>query len=293
MERDRKILISSFAVSIAIPVITLVASLVAGAFSSKIMFVVLMMFIMLPIMAAGVYMWTTGKGEWAISGYNTMPNSQKEYYDSELMSKDIGKLLFVIGLVCLVGFSLIFYVPRGTLVMIGTIVLMIVVFVVYAMYWKGGRYLKDPNVRPPSASKEDKKKQYIHIGAGVGVAAVILVIVFMFVGMGSVDATLDDEKLHIDAPMVNRSIYYEDIVDVELRYDMDYGSRIGGFGGTNVSSGNFNNAEFGDYTLAIYNSARSVCIVVEPESGKMMVFNQGSVEETESFYLELLEKLSH
>ncbi len=290
METDRKLLTALLLVSIAIPLAVLFVSLAMDELSSKVLFVLLMMFILLPLAAMGAFMWITGKAQWMIAGYNTMAKSQQEFYDAEKLSKAVGRMVFAVAIVCLIGFCLIFYVPRGGIVLGVTIALIIVVLIAGILSLRKDKYLKDPTKRPGKPTEQERRKQYIYVGVGVGVTAIILIAVFAFIGSGNVSASLDDEILHVDAPMVNRSVYYDDIVSVEIREDMNYGSRIGGFGGTSVSSGNFNNSEFGDYTLAVYNNVK-YCIVVEPISGKVLVFNRGSAEETQSFYQELLDRI--
>lgn len=82
---------------------------------------------------------------------------------------------------------------------------------------------------------------------------------------------------------MHKTILYEDINDVELRYDVSYGTRTGGIADSRILTGNFRNDEFGNYHLAV-NRDVDACIVVFTE-GKTKVFNLHSNEETESFFL--------
>jgi len=290
MENSKKLAIVLVSSSLLAPLVLLFFSLETGFFDSKFGVVLLMTFIMLPLAAAGVYMWITGKGQWAISGYNTMGKNQQAYYDGEKLAKDVGKFLVIISLICIM-LGAIAYFPNTMLVfavLMGALFAAIAAFLVYA--GNGKRYLKDQMRTPPPPSKEDRKVMWAIAGVSLSSAVVVFVLVFLLMGSGSVNASANDEKLYIDAPMVNRSLNYEDIVSVELCEDMDLGSRVGGFGGSKVLSGNFNNKEFGDYTLACYKDIRTY-IVVEPVKGKMLVFNRNSVEETVDFYNELVEKI--
>jgi len=47
------------------------------------------------ITALGFYMMITGRGSFLIAGFNTMPKEQKEKYDSNAMSKFIGRIVLV------------------------------------------------------------------------------------------------------------------------------------------------------------------------------------------------------
>jgi len=114
---------------------------------------------------------------------------------------------------------------------------------------------------------------------------IVLVTVFFVAGMGSVTVTMDDDRLRVDAPMVDRTISYDDIISAELRYDLDPGTRTGGFGGTYISSGNFRNGEFGTYTLAIYKNVQAYIVI--NDGHRIMAFNQNSVERTVEIFNEL------
>ncbi len=104
-------------------------------------------------------------------------------------------------------------------------------------------------------------------------------------GSGSVSANLDDKGLGVSAPFVDEEISYQDIDSVELRNDVDYGSRRAGYAGKNLLSGNFRNDEFGNYKLAVHRSTDE-CIVVHHDGG-ILVFNLESSDDTKRFYDDL------
>ena len=108
-------------------------------------------------------------------------------------------------------------------------------------------------------------------------------------GSGSVSANIDDKGLEVSAPFVDEKISYQDIDSVELRNDVDYGSRRAGYAGKNLLSGNFRNDEFGNYKLAIHRST-SECIVVHHSSG-ILLFNLDSSDDTERFYDDLSSRI--
>ncbi|MDR1404787.1 MAG: DUF3784 domain-containing protein [Candidatus Methanoplasma sp.] len=288
MECEKKLITALLSVSLLIPAAVAVAAVATNTFSTKMMLVVFMMFIMLPLAAMGAYMWATGKGQWAISGYNTMPESKREYYNAEKMSKDVGKLTTVISLVTLAGLCMTLYIPHSFIVLFIIIAFVLGISIFFA-FSKGDKYLKDPAKTPPAATKKERKTQKILAGISVAVVAAILIAVFLFIGSGSVNASMDDERLHVDAPMVNSYVYYEDVRSVDLRENIDLGMRVGGFGGSKILSGNFNNGEFGDYTLACNKDVKTY-IVVEHGQGKILVFNLGSAGETVGFFEDLTEK---
>lgn len=119
----------------------------------------------------------------------------------------------------------------------------------------------------------------------VAVAIVIAVVALTMAG-GHVDVSMDEDGLEVDATMMHEDIQYSDISHIELRNDLDYGVRVGGFGGSDISSGNFRNDEFGSYRLAVHNGVHSF-IIVHRTDGSVVVFNLGNEESTESFFEEL------
>jgi len=134
----------------------------------------------------------------------------------------------------------------------------------------------------------ERKIMYVYLGA-VGIAFLIAAAFFFTWGSGSVNASVDDERLHVDAPLVDENISYGNIVSIEIRDDMEFGTRYNGFGGSKILSGGFKNSEFDKYTLACYKNVKKF-IVVEHTEGKILVFNQDSVEKTLLLYDELFEK---
>lgn len=144
-----------------------------------------------------------------------------------------------------------------------------------------------------SLSEEDKranKRMMRIIIAAISVTVIIcaiLAVALMFVG--SVDVTLTDSEIEIDATLMNESIAYADITSVELRDDIGYGSRIVGMANMKIKTGSFENNEFDRYRLAVYNDT-SKAIVVHT-SDQTYVFNLSTSESTEELYTEILSKL--
>ena len=148
---------------------------------------------------------------------------------------------------------------------------------------KSGSEMFEGPVQPKS------RRKLVVAVAAVGVIAAVVILIFALTGMGHVNAALETDHLHVDAIMVNENIAYTDIDNAELRENLDYGSRIGGFGGSEYLSGKFRNAEFGTYRLAVHKDV-SECIVVHHHGG-VLVFNLGSNAATEAFLTDLQSRL--
>lgn len=125
----------------------------------------------------------------------------------------------------------------------------------------------------------------------VAVAIVIAVVALTMTG-GHVDVSMDEDGLEVDATMMHEDIQYSDISHIELRDYLDYGVRVGGFGGSDISSGNFRNDEFGSYRLAVHNDVHSF-IIVHRTDGSVVVFNLENEESTESFFEELSDRMDY
>jgi hypothetical protein len=142
------------------------------------------------------------------------------------------------------------------------------------------------------ATVEERKVIWALLGVMATVGVVAVALFFFSLGSGNVSVSADDGGLHVDAPLVEENISYDNIISIEMREDMDFGSRISGFGGSKVFSGKFSNSEFGDYTLACYKTVKKY-IVVERTADRILVLNQDSIEKTLLLYDELLEKLDN
>ncbi len=134
-----------------------------------------------------------------------------------------------------------------------------------------------------------RSRRNVIVLSAVSVIAIVALVLGVTLMAGHTDASLDDDSLTVKAFMVNKDIAYSDITLVELRDDVDYGSRVAGYGGAEYRSGKFMNDEFGKYTLAIKRST-SESIVVH-HTGGVLVFNLESNGATETFHADLLSRL--
>ena len=83
-------------------------------------------------------------------------------------------------------------------------------------------------------------------------------------------------------------VEYDDIQEIELIEDLDYGTRLG-ISTFTIVSGTYTNKEFGTYKLMAYRNIDKHIIV--KYNNKIMVFNQNSIESTERLYQELVTQI--
>lgn len=136
-----------------------------------------------------------------------------------------------------------------------------------------------PDVGPSERRSVMEKKGTIAI---VGTLVVVALVTSSLSFVGHITVSLEEDSLEIDATMMSESVDYGDITYIELRTDMDYGSRVGGLANGKVMTGNFENSKFGKYRLAAWCSV-DTCIVIHT-TGKTVVFNLGDNGSTEVFY---------
>jgi hypothetical protein len=245
---------------------------------------------MMPLFVMSAYMWATGKGAMLIAGYNTSPKAVRDMYDNRAMARFVGKLLAISMIVMLVGLEAL--VLAGSNLLFWALFLISIGILLSGMYSMntGNHFLKEGvNPKEVEMIANDRKLNRKVLFAVLGVTAIIIVAVFILAGSGSVSASLEVDSLHVSAPLVNEQVSYEDVTAIELRNGFDEGHRVGGFGGTVVSSGHFQNDEFGRYILARYNSVET-CIVVHHTNG-VLVFNLDSTERTTQLYNEMRSSL--
>lgn len=267
--------------SIVLPVVILYAF--AGS-SEYFMMHAIMLAVFVPLVVLGIYMAMTGKGSFMIAGYNTAPSSIKAAYDEVSMTKAFGIMLIGISVLMFLAIES-FVLGWGMGISIALTVISVVFMIVGIVNVNRKKYLKDPSSPLPVPTEAEKKRNKYIMIAAVGVTAVVLVIVAVLMfSYGDVSADLEDDRVVIKAPMVDETVKFDDIVtvdDIQLRYDIDTGSRVSGFGTSKISSGNFRNAEFGNYTLASYTQVNAYIVIY---SSGHVVFNLGTVAETQDFY---------
>ena len=294
MERDTKMLTLAITAGLLTPTALIVLMAVMGSDAVDILFNGIVLFSMFPLIAISAYMWATGKGASLIAGYNTSSMAVQEQYDAEKLARATGKLVFFSMIPMLLAIESIFLLDDMWPFWVLFAISMAIIVIGIAYMNTGGRFLKegamDPKLLITEEDKESNRQMLYGLLAILGIITVVIVIILLLVAPGgSVTVELLDEGLHVDAPGVNELVRYEDIESVELRDDLNIGRRVGGFGGDNVQSGNFNNEEFGRYTLASYNDV--LLHIVVYHSGEVMAFNLETVEATQAMYEQLRTRL--
>lgn len=107
---------------------------------------------------------------------------------------------------------------------------------------------------------------------------------------GNVDVICGDTAVEINADYwFDISFEYENIDEISLRDDVDFGRRTNGFGTPRLMLGTFMNEEFGTYTRYTYGKSK-LCIVVE-DGGNYLVIGCENDETTREIYNEIVAKI--
>ncbi|MDR0335255.1 MAG: DUF3784 domain-containing protein [Methanomassiliicoccaceae archaeon] len=227
-----------------------------------------------------------------LSGFNMMSPKERSRYDIDKVCRFTGLSMFVISMATFYTALLSLIAGNEALLLWAIILLPVAGAIAIVIVLNGKRFKRDPAWPDANTAEDAGGRRYakLVIAAVLIISAVAVIGVVLLSISGNVSASIDDDGLQVSAPMMSRSIDHADIVSVEFRESFDIGTRTNGFGGMNISSGTFRNAEFGSYDLAVNNGVDAF-IVVTPSSGKVLVFNSGSVERTLDLYDELSGRL--
>ena len=192
-----------------------------------------------------------------------------------------------------VGFATLF---TGFLPIIPFIVVFLI-FVAVAMVVPtvySYRYYKN-NIKSGKQTEDDydfsgvmnsKKATWIAIVIGVVVAVLCAILLFT----GSVEFTLSDDALEIEATYhANESVRYEDIDAIEYRENADKGTRVMGFASARLLLGSFKNDELGAFTRFSYTKCSSDIIITV--GNDKLAISCATESETQALYDAILEKL--
>ena len=136
------------------------------------------------------------------------------------------------------------------------------------------------------SKKRRSKNVKLFVGFIVIGAIFIAAIAIIMLSVGHVDVSMDDDSITIDATMMKKDIRYDKIDHIELRDDFNAGKRVGGYSTPKFSTGNFKNAEFGKYKLAIHKGVMPV-VVIYCLNGDVVVFNTNDPDCTRAMAEEL------
>ena len=125
------------------------------------------------------------------------------------------------------------------------------------------------------------------------VTAVLVPLILIGVGVllftGDIAVSCEASALRIQADYWSDvTVPYEEIDSVSYRTEPDFGVRTGGFGMPKLSMGNFQNDEFGTYTLYAYTGAEAGIVLTSGEKTLMIALKEPS--ETKALYDRICEK---
>lgn len=87
----------------------------------------------------------------------------------------------------------------------------------------------------------------------------------------------------------DKEVFYSDIDYIELRENLDKGSRVTGYGSVKLQLGLFSNGEFGSYHLYCHNAGSEI-VVIHLLDGSVVAIGGKNNEETEKLYAKILQE---
>ncbi|MBQ3000815.1 MAG: SdpI family protein [Oscillospiraceae bacterium] len=136
----------------------------------------------------------------------------------------------------------------------------------------------------------DKKSDKIALWITAICVPLILIGTTVLMLVGDVSVTLEGEEFVVEASFSETlHIPYENVDSVEYRDSFDIGNREYGFGSPRLSTGVFQNKEFGRYTLYAYTNGEG-CIVLR-RGDEILVIALKTAEETKAVYDSLAAKV--
>lgn len=126
------------------------------------------------------------------------------------------------------------------------------------------------------------------------VSLVIVALILIFVGVlmftGNIEVQYNETSFTIEADYYSDlTVDYEAIDSIEYRESFDKGLRTLGFGSPRLSMGQFENEEFGAYTLYAYTSCEP-CVVITAD-GSVLALSGSDSKSTKAIFEELEERI--
>lgn len=132
---------------------------------------------------------------------------------------------------------------------------------------------------PVFDKKQDKAALWI---TRIAVPA-ILVFVAVLMMVGDVSVDFEADQFIVEASFSETlNIPYENVDSVEFREEFSIGSRYMGFGSPRLSTGVFQNEEFGRYTLYAYTAGEGAVVLTQGDS--ILVIVGKTLEQTRGIY---------
>ncbi len=195
-----------------------------------------------------------------------------------------GRLQVVSGVLMLISSPFSAEVSIGMLVV--AIILAVVVPTVYS-YMLYRKHKAEGIVYEPVFDRKGDK-----VALWITAIAVPLILIFVAAVMfvGNVSVTFEMDKFVVEASFSETlNIPYENIDSVEFREEFAAGSRYMGFGSPTISTGIFQNEEFGQYTLYAYTNGEG-CVILRQDDNILVIVGK-TLEETKAIYDRLCDKV--
>ena len=195
-----------------------------------------------------------------------------------------GKIYFWGGLVVIA--SAVLPIKIMIVVLIAVIAVSIIVPVIYSYSIYKKHKAEGIEYEPVFNTKGDK--------AGLWITAIMVPLILVGVGIlmvtGNVTITYNESDFQIAASYADDlTIKYDEIDSIEYRESFDIGSRYMGFGSVRLSTGTFQNDEFGRYTLYAYTGGEGA--VVLKKGDQVLVIVAKTAAETKMIYDTLTAKM--
>lgn len=195
-----------------------------------------------------------------------------------------GKVWVICGLAML--FSV--FLPRAAMVTVtvcamaaATVIPVVYSYCIYRKHRKEGvAYVRAPRSKAEKAA----------VGIIAGIVSALLLGAAVLIFTGKIALHFEDTSFRISATYwSDLEVDYSEIDSVSYREALDTGERVNGLGSLRLLSGNFQNEEFGRYTLYAYTGADAYVVLEIGE--KTLVIGMKSSEETREIYRSLSERL--
>jgi len=278
---DKGVIAIFVALGFGIPTVILALQIFAGYNESSLLFNGIIAFCFVPLIAFGMYMWTTGRGQMWINGVNWNALDEGQ---SQRTVRLMGLLIAALCIALFVSMALIFY----DLTLFIIVMAAIIAAFMYPIYYVNSKKYRAKPAKEPRFSANAMLA--ISVAVIIASAAPALVLSDM-VGDGTIKVNVTDDYVSVEGPMFPLKEFDYDKIE-ELKYDsnFDKGRRTNGFGTPTIQSGHFWNETFLDYMLASYAKVKP-CIAIKYE-GRWYAFNQSSVELTQQLYDDINDKMS-
>lgn len=176
------------------------------------------------------------------------------------------------------------FLPNKAIIPIAAIDILVLIIAPTVYSYRIHRKHLKAGVSYDSAPKSKREKIITVI-----IVTVILIALSVLMFTGNVEYAVENNTLKIEADYwSDLEIDCSKIETAEYRDTFDFGVRANGLGSARLAMGNFQNEEFGDYTLYSYTKNKS-CIVLRVD-GKILVLNGKTADETKELYKLISEK---